>query len=199
MPSKGLDGRNARAGLLTDCLEQSWWPQQAKVDARLGFIPSALIQTSPQYLEVHQYRVRGDSWWHDQHASAFALDVSINKPFKDRMRAKWQNWMLAGQHSFTAGGHIRKVELDEICRWISDVWDDIPTEMIAKSFRKCCITNALDGTEDEEIWEEESDSDPFEDLDKITSDDQLYYADNFEQQQAEIEPECFENIFFLEL
>ena len=48
------------------------------------------------------------------------LDVSINKPFKDRMRAKWQNWMLAGQHSFTAGGRIRKVELDEICRWISD-------------------------------------------------------------------------------
>ena len=48
------------------------------------------------------------------------LDVSINKPFKDRMRAKWQNWMLAGQHSFTARGRIRKVELDEIYRWISD-------------------------------------------------------------------------------
>ena len=123
------------------------------------------------------------------------LDVSINKPFKDGMRAKLQNWMLAGQHSFTAGDRICKVELDEIGRWISDAWDDIPTEMIAKLFRKCCITNTLDGTEDEEIWEEESDSDPFEDLDEITSDDQLYYADNFEQQQAEIEPECFENIF----
>ena len=58
--------------------------------------------------------------------------------------------MLAGQHSFTAGGRIRKVGLDEICRWISDAWDDIPSEMIAKSFRKYCITNALDGTEDEE-------------------------------------------------
>ena len=60
------------------------------------------------------------------------------------------DWMLAGQHSFTAGGRIRKVGLDEICRWISDAWDDIPSEMIAKSFRKCCFTNALDGTEDEE-------------------------------------------------
>ena len=29
----------------------------------------------------------------------------------------------------------------------------------------------------------------------MNSDDQLYYADNFKQQQAEIEPECFENIF----
>ena len=123
------------------------------------------------------------------------LDVSINKPFKDRMRAKWQNWMLAGQHSFTAGGRIRKVELDEICRWISDAWDDIPPEMVAKSFRKCCITNALDGTEDDEIWEEESDSDPFEDLDEMDGDDHLYYGEYFEQQKAEIDPECFENIF----
>ena len=123
------------------------------------------------------------------------LDVSINKPFKDRMRAKWQNWMLAGQHSFTAGGRIRKVELDEICRWISDAWDDIPPEMIAKSFRKCCITNALDGTEDEEIWGEESDSDPFEDLDEMDGDDQLYYGEYFEEQTAEIDPKCFENIF----
>ena len=86
------------------------------------------------------------------------LDVSINKPFKDHMRAKWQQWMLAGEHTFTARGHIRKVELEEICRWISAAWNDIPTEMIAKSFRKCCITNAMDVTEDEEIWEEESDS-----------------------------------------
>ena len=123
------------------------------------------------------------------------LDVSINKLFKDCMRAKWQDWMLAGHHSFTAGGCICKVGLDEICRWISDAWDDIPPEMIAKSFRKCCITNALDGTEDEEIWEEESDSDPFEDLDEVDGDDQLYYADHFERQLAEIDPECFENIF----
>lgn len=123
------------------------------------------------------------------------LDVSINKPFKDRMRAKWQEWMLAGEHTFIAGGRIRKVKLDEICRWISDAWNDIPTEMIAKSFRKCCITNAMDGTEDEEIWEEESDSDPFADIDELDGDEELYYADDFERQQAEIAPEFYEAIF----
>ena len=123
------------------------------------------------------------------------LDVSINKPFKDRMRAKWQEWMLAGEHTFTARGRIHKVDLDEICRWISDAWEDIPPEMIQKSFRKCCITNALDGTEDDEIWEEEDNSDPFEDLDEMEGEDDLYYADDFERQQAEIAPECYENIF----
>lgn len=125
------------------------------------------------------------------------LDVAINKPFKDRMRAKWQEWMLAGQHTFTAGGRIRKVGLDVICRWISDAWDDKPPEVIQKSFRKCCITNALDGTEDEEIWDEdsESDSDPFADLDEMDGDAKLFYADHFERQQAEIEPDHYENIF----
>lgn len=49
VPSKRLDGRNTRAGLVKDRLEQSWWPQQAKVDACLGFVPGALIQTSSQY------------------------------------------------------------------------------------------------------------------------------------------------------
>ena len=123
------------------------------------------------------------------------LDVSINKPFKDRMRKKWQEWMLAGEHTFTAGGHIQKVELDEICRWISAAWNDIPTEMIAKSFHKCCITNAMDGTEGEEIWEEESDLDPFADINELDGDEELYYADDFERQQAEIAPEFYEAIF----
>ena len=44
------------------------------------------------------------------------LDVAINKPFKDRMRKKWQEWMLTDQHTFTASGHIRKVELPQICQ-----------------------------------------------------------------------------------
>jgi len=76
--------QNTCVGLVTDSLEQSWWPQQVKVDARLGFVPSALTQTSSQYLEVHQYRVRGDSWWHNQHASAFGC-VHL-QTLKDLMR-----------------------------------------------------------------------------------------------------------------
>ena len=48
------------AGLVKDRLEQSWWPQQVKIDACLGFVPGTLIQSSSQYLKVHQYRVHGD-------------------------------------------------------------------------------------------------------------------------------------------
>lgn len=54
------------------------------------------------------------------------LDVAINKPFKDHTRKKWQEWMLADQHTFTASGSIRKVEFPQICQWIYKGWEDIP-------------------------------------------------------------------------
>ena len=73
------------------------------------------------------------------------LNAAVNMPFKDRMRKKWQVWMLAGQQTFNASGRIGKVELDQICRWIHEARENIPNKLITKSFFNCCITNALDG------------------------------------------------------
>ena len=42
-----------------------------------------------------------------------------------------------------------------VLRWIDRAWNEIPAELIIKSFKSCGITNALDGTEDEAVWEEE--------------------------------------------
>lgn len=36
---------------------------------------------------------------------------------------------------------------------IADAWAAIPEGMVAASFKKCCIANSLDGTEDSELWE----------------------------------------------
>ena len=69
-------------------------------------------------------------------------------------------------------GRTRKADLN-ICKWIIESWNDIPSELISKSFRKCCITNALDGTEDDDIRQEDDDCDPFNDED---GGDDLYYA-----------------------
>ena len=33
-------------------------------------------------------------------------DVSVNKPIKDCMRVKWQQWMMAGEHTCTTSGQI---------------------------------------------------------------------------------------------
>ena len=89
------------------------------------------------------------------------LDVCLNKPFKDRVR---QKWMAEGIHELTAGGRQKKPSEELVCRWIVEAWHDIPREMVANSFLKCGITNSLDGSEDDFIFD--------------TSDDESIVADD---------------------
>ena len=48
------------------------------------------------------------------------LDVCINKPFKDYLRATWTKWMSHGDHQFTQTGRKKKASLELICQWILD-------------------------------------------------------------------------------
>ena len=88
------------------------------------------------------------------------LDVSLNKPFKDNVRRRWMQWMADGIHEFTAGRQQKKLsELEElICWWILEAWHEIPREMIVVSFLKCSITNDLDCSEDDLVYEPREDS-----------------------------------------
>ncbi|CAG8746349.1 27787_t:CDS:2, partial [Racocetra persica] len=79
------------------------------------------------------------------------LDVSINKPFKESLRNKWRIWMTAGNHKFTKKRNMKKPEHDLMYHWIMEAWSDISPETIIKSFKKCGISNALDGSENELI------------------------------------------------
>ena len=85
------------------------------------------------------------------------LDVSLNKPFKDRLCERWNNWMIEGQKSFTPTGNMRAASLPTVCSWVLDAWRSLPAEMVAWSFKKCGISNLMDGTEDEILWEETED------------------------------------------
>ena len=40
----------------------------------------------------------------------------------------------------------------EFARWVSAAWKAIPESNIVRSFKKCCISNALDGSEDDILW-----------------------------------------------
>ena len=86
------------------------------------------------------------------------LDVSRNKPFKDNVKKRWMQWTADGIHEFTAGGRQKKPSEELICSWISEAWHDIPTEMIVASFLKCGITNNLDGSEEDLVYEPSEDS-----------------------------------------
>jgi len=39
------------------------------------------------------------------------LDVSINKPFKDRLREKWRMWMAEGKFEMTRGGNLKSLTI----------------------------------------------------------------------------------------
>jgi len=58
---------------------------------------------------------------------------------------------------------------------VSAAWKAIPESIIIRSFKKCCISNALDRSEDDILWEDDGedkdDSDSVMDNDSVMSDD----------------------------
>lgn len=61
---------------------------------------------------------------------------------------------MNGQHTYTATGCMRKAELSDIMAWVIDAWVEIDPQIIVQAFKKCCISNSMDGTEDNILWEE---------------------------------------------
>ena len=65
--------------------------------------------------------------------------------------------------------------LTEVAEWVSDTWQTIQESIIVRSFKKCCIINASDGSEDDILWEDDDedkdDSDWVTDNDSVMSDD----------------------------
>ena len=39
--------------------------------------------------------------------------------------------------------------------WVNEVWEEIPAEMVIKSYKTCGISNALDGKEGHQLCTEE--------------------------------------------
>lgn len=59
--------------------------------------------------------------------------------------------MLHGEKETTPAGNPRAPPMMEYLRWLANAWESLPQETIAKSFKQCGITNAVDGTEDDQI------------------------------------------------
>jgi len=72
---------------------------------------------------------------------------------------------------------IKRAAPSEVAQWVSAAWKAIPESIIIVSFKKCCISNALVGSEDDIVWEDDvenkDDSDWVEstDNDSVMSDD----------------------------
>uniref|UniRef100_A0A8C0HJH9 HTH CENPB-type domain-containing protein n=1 Tax=Chelonoidis abingdonii TaxID=106734 RepID=A0A8C0HJH9_CHEAB len=80
----------------------------------------------------------------------------LNKPFEDRLRKMWSEWICSGMAKLIKGGNLMKPEINLVAQWIKDAWVSIPSERVEKSFRKCCISNALDRSEDDAIFNDDT-------------------------------------------
>jgi len=57
----------------------------------------------------------------------------------------------------------------EIAPWMSAAWKAIQESFIVRSFKKCCISNTLERSEDDILWED--DGEDKDDSDWVTDND----------------------------
>ncbi|KAK8772200.1 hypothetical protein V5799_024557 [Amblyomma americanum] len=93
------------------------------------------------------------------------LDVAINKPFQDRLRKHYYDWLMLQDHQPTPAGRIKRASHSQVVNWVAAAWEEIPSELIVRAFHKGSVSNVLDGSEDTVLWEEASDKED-SDVDK---------------------------------
>jgi hypothetical protein len=71
--------------------------------------------------------------------------------------------LVRGSNSHLSFNRPLCVAPSEVVRWVSAELKAILESIIVRSFKKCCISNALDGSKDDILWkddgEEKDDSD----------------------------------------
>ena len=55
--------------------------------------------------------------------------------------------MLSNHSTFRSTSHLNK--------WVKEAWSEIALDIVVRSFKKCGISNAMDGTEDDMLWEDD--------------------------------------------
>ena len=81
--------------------------------------------------------------------------TTVNKPFKVLMKKEWTSWMQSAGHDLTPTGRIQKTSIIQVCDWMLRPWNGVKKEVVVKLFKKCGISNAMDGPEDGEIYQDE--------------------------------------------
>ena len=66
------------------------------------------------------------------------LDTHVNKPFKDVMKEKWEDWIENGDAEFTEKESRKRASYQLVAGWADDTLKKVATdELIIKGFRQC--------------------------------------------------------------
>ena len=63
--------------------------------------------------------------------------------------------MVNGPFTHTPSGKRQAPSKEMVLRWIDRAWSEIPADLISRSFKSSGINNALNGTEDDAVWNDE--------------------------------------------
>ena len=73
--------------------------------------------------------------------------------------------MVNGPFTYPPSGKNRVPSKELVLTWINHAWNEIPGDLIQKSFKSCGITNALDGSsEDNAVQDEENEEEDAEEV-----------------------------------
>ena len=83
------------------------------------------------------------------------LNKFINKLFKAEVRAQYKVWMVNGRFTYTPSRKKGAPSKEMVLWWSNQAWSEIPADLISRSFKSCGINNALNGTADDAVWDDE--------------------------------------------
>ena len=61
------------------------------------------------------------------------------------MNEEWAKLIEAPSRHVTPAGRVKQPSIANICEWVKNSWQRVKSEIIVKSFKKCGISNELDG------------------------------------------------------
>lgn len=73
-------------------------------------------------------------------------DVSWMSPFKSALRREWACFIR--QKRMTTSGNLKRPSRQDVVGFVSAAWEAVTEETIINSFKRCGISNELDGSED---------------------------------------------------
>ena len=113
----------------------------------LGLIPFSLDRASEGTFAAATDWCSSDSPLLDSSATDFGQVPEEN------MRRHYLSWLILGPFEFTPAGKRKDLSRNLVLPWIKQAWSDIPQEMVRWSFKTCGISNALEGMEDNAIYD----------------------------------------------
>ena len=67
------------------------------------------------------------------------LNINVNRVFKGELRKLWEEWMSAGEHSFTKTDRMRRATYADVCGWVATAWQRVTPACTKSGFRKAEI------------------------------------------------------------